>query len=98
MNIQRYTQEQAQAQEQAQEEPTTLNTNFSNTIVGKNSEKDNFQSNKSPSQKQNIKLNNSFMRPKSHRTQQRVETFENVMERLSMNIKVSPSKRKNRYL
>ena len=62
--------------------------------MGKNSEKDNFQSNRSARQKQNIKLNNSFMKPKSHRTQQRVETFENVMERLLKNPKVSPSKRK----
>ena len=34
---------------------------------------------------------------KSHRAQQRVETFEAVMERLSKNIKISPSKKKNRY-
>ena len=72
----------------------------------KSSEKGNSQGEKSPKQTKNLKLNNSFMRltkntstpAKSHRAQQRVETFEAVMERLSKNIKISPSKRKNRYI
>ena len=44
-----------------------------------------------------IKTTSLYTPAKSHRAQQRVETFEAVMERLSKNTKVSPLERKKVY-